>query len=214
MTIMRDHHRHRRERSASGGGSEMAAVMFLEEVDGDHNHRVGHVHGGSTRRITSDSTWSLAGVDSGKFEILNRRPYLRGQARLRSVWGREQGQRVRSNGGGHRRSMGNRGTKDVKVTVENQERGPGVVTLSKNNPRVGIAVRASLTDPDGSVSGLTWLWMSTTPSTERTSLGTPSQDANCGLLTRLSRAMHSHQATTLTCDCRCYTDGHGPMTRP
>ena len=48
---------------------------------------------------------------------------------------------------------GNRGMKPVKVTVENENE-DGVVTLSKTQPRVGIAVTASLTDPDGSISGL------------------------------------------------------------
>ena len=48
---------------------------------------------------------------------------------------------------------GNRGMKSVKVTVENADE-EGVVTLSKTQPRVGIAVTASLTDPDGSISGL------------------------------------------------------------
>ena len=32
------------------------------------------------------------------------------------------------------------------------------MTLSKTQPRVGIAVTASLTDPDGSISSLTWQW--------------------------------------------------------
>ena len=52
---------------------------------------------------------------------------------------------------------GNRGTMDVKVTVENEDEN-GTVTLSKTQPRVGVAVTASLTDPDGSISGLTWQW--------------------------------------------------------
>ena len=52
---------------------------------------------------------------------------------------------------------GNRGMKTVKVTVENQNEN-GVVGLSKTQPRVGIAVTASLTDPDKSISGLTWQW--------------------------------------------------------
>ena len=49
------------------------------------------------------------------------------------------------------------GTMDVKVTVINEDE-DGVVTLSKTQPRVGIAVTASVTDPDGSISGLTWQW--------------------------------------------------------
>ena len=54
------------------------------------------------------------------------------------------------------------GMKKVKVTVENAEEA-GVVTLSKTQPRVGIAVTASLTDPDGSISSLTWQWSNDLP---------------------------------------------------
>ena len=49
------------------------------------------------------------------------------------------------------------GTMDVKVTVINEDEG-GMVTLSKTQPRVGVAVTASVTDPDGSIFGLTWQW--------------------------------------------------------
>ena len=49
------------------------------------------------------------------------------------------------------------GTMDVKVSVTNENE-DGTVTLSKTRPRVGIAVTASVTDPDGSISGLTWQW--------------------------------------------------------
>ena len=47
---------------------------------------------------------------------------------------------------------GNIGMKAVKVTVTNEDE-DGTVTLSKTQPRVGVAVNASLTDPDGRVSG-------------------------------------------------------------
>ena len=33
-----------------------------------------------------------------------------------------------------------------------------MVTLSRTRPRVGVPVAASLTDPDGSISGLRWQW--------------------------------------------------------
>ena len=53
--------------------------------------------------------------------------------------------------------VGNRGTKDVKVTVMNEFE-EGVVTLSRTQPRVGVPVAVSLTDADGSISGLRWQW--------------------------------------------------------
>ena len=49
------------------------------------------------------------------------------------------------------------GMRRVKVTVVNENE-PGTVTLSTAQPRVGIPVTASLTDPDGSISRLTWQW--------------------------------------------------------
>ena len=49
------------------------------------------------------------------------------------------------------------GTRDVKVMVTNVEE-PGTVTLNRIQPRAGVSVTATLTDPDGSISGLTWQW--------------------------------------------------------
>ena len=45
----------------------------------------------------------------------------------------------------------------VIVTNVDEE---GVVTLSSAQPQVGAALSATLTDPDGSVSGVTWQWAS------------------------------------------------------
>ena len=52
---------------------------------------------------------------------------------------------------------GNRGEMAVKVTVANEEE-DGTVSLSRTQIRVGVPVTASLSDPDGSISGLTWQW--------------------------------------------------------
>ena len=46
----------------------------------------------------------------------------------------------------------------VKVTVSNEEE-PGVVTLDKVTPVEGIPVTATLKDPDGGISKLTWAWV-------------------------------------------------------
>ena len=54
-------------------------------------------------------------------------------------------------------TTGKIGTMDVKVTVTNGDE-EGTVTLSKVQPRVGVAVKATLTDPDGGISGLKWQW--------------------------------------------------------
>ena len=58
---------------------------------------------------------------------------------------------------GARDADGNRGTRDIEVKVTNENEA-GTVTLSAVQPRVGVAVTASLTDIDGQVSGVTWQW--------------------------------------------------------
>ena len=47
----------------------------------------------------------------------------------------------------------------VTINLSNVEE-PGAVTLSSAQPLTGTAFAASLTDPDGSVTGLTWQWTS------------------------------------------------------
>ena len=48
-------------------------------------------------------------------------------------------------------------TQDVTVYVTNEEE-DGMVTLSSMSPMVGDEVTATLTDPDGGVTGETWQW--------------------------------------------------------
>ena len=48
-------------------------------------------------------------------------------------------------------------TLGVTVTVTNVDEA-GTVTISPEQPRVGTALTATLTDPDGDVSGTTWQW--------------------------------------------------------
>ena len=45
----------------------------------------------------------------------------------------------------------------VTIMVTNMDE-EGTVTLSTEDPRVGTAITATLTDPDGSVTGPTWQW--------------------------------------------------------
>ena len=54
-------------------------------------------------------------------------------------------------------AVSNTGTKNVKITVTNVEE-VGMVTMSQLQPRVGVAITASVTDPDGDVSNVTWQW--------------------------------------------------------
>ena len=54
----------------------------------------------------------------------------------------------------------NMATRDVKVTVTNAEEA-GTVTLSQPRPRVGLAITASYSDPDGGLASATWQWWRT-----------------------------------------------------
>ena len=45
----------------------------------------------------------------------------------------------------------------VTVTVLNVDE-PGAVVLDTDEPQVGTEVTATLSDPDGGVTGLTWAW--------------------------------------------------------
>ena len=51
------------------------------------------------------------------------------------------------------------GSHDVTVTVTNVDEG-GTVTLSSDDPQVGVELTATLDDPDGSVTDTTWQWAS------------------------------------------------------
>ena len=51
----------------------------------------------------------------------------------------------------------NRGEESVEVRVTNVDE-PGTVRLSAVQPRVGVPLTASLTDPDGGVHNISWQW--------------------------------------------------------
>ena len=48
--------------------------------------------------------------------------------------------------------------KDVEIRVANVNE-DGVVTLSAVQARIGVPLTASLTDPDGGVTNVTWQWL-------------------------------------------------------
>ena len=91
---------------------------------------------------------------------------------------------------------GNRGEMAVKVTVENENE---TVSLSRTQIRVGFPVTASLSDPDGSVSDLTWQWYDAAVN-EQNAIG----DANSDTYTPVA----DNVGDTLT-TVASYTEGHG-----
>ena len=58
----------------------------------------------------------------------------------------------------------NMSTRDVKVTVTNAEE-DGKVKLSQTQPRVGLAITASYSDPDSGLASATWQWWRTVDNT-------------------------------------------------
>ena len=145
-------------------------------------------------------TWSLSGADSSKFDVsdtgeltFKAQPDFEAptDANKNNVY--EVTVRAADDDG-------NRGEMAVKVTVENEDE-EGTVSLSKTQPRVGIAVKASVTDPDGSISGLTWQWKIDGSGTD----GTPDgdiEDANSD--TYMPKAGDVGGTLTATAS---YTDG-------
>ena len=55
--------------------------------------------------------------------------------------------------------VGNKMTamRDVVVMVTNEEE-DGTVTLTAQQPKIGVPITASVTDKDGGVTGITWKW--------------------------------------------------------
>ena len=105
--------------------------------------------------------WSVAGIDGNKFNISDsgaltfmtppdhEAPVDSGRNNVYTV-------RVEVTDSG-----GNTATRVVTVTVVNIDE-PGVVTQSNLQPEDGKEIRAGLTDPDGSISGITWQWATST----------------------------------------------------
>ena len=137
-------------------GEYVATYMATDDPDGD------------------SVTWSLAGSDKDDFNIGEQGggtpgdAYVQGKARLRKAGGRQQGDNIYmvtvqvSDGE-------LTGTRQMAVTVTDVEE-EGTVTLSAVQPKTGIDLMASLTDPDnvtstdtdGSIeTGVTWQWWRT-----------------------------------------------------
>ena len=131
------------------------AEVTFQEVAGDIATPL-RTYEGDNPEDDVASTWSLSGTDSGKFEIAAGALTFEAQPDFERP-GDANGDNVYEVTVVAADAEGNRGTMDVKVTVANEDE-DGTVSLSRTQPRVGVAVRASLTDPDGSISGLTWQW--------------------------------------------------------
>ena len=94
-------------------------------------------------------------------------------------------------------------TIDVTINITNVDEA-GAVTFDSSAPQVGVALTASLSDPDGSISGATWQWASSGDgSTNWSDVFDVNGAASAGYTPTESDAGRYLRATVN------YTDGHG-----
>ena len=74
----------------------------------------------------------------------------------------------------------NMATRNVKVTVTNAEE-DGKVTLSQPRPRVGLAITAGYSDPDGGLASATWQWWRTNENNPETAPTLPTELTDAAL---------------------------------
>ena len=100
-------------------------------------------------------TWSLAGADSSYFTIMDGRLRFSATPDYEvSGHGADYAVTVQAAVAGQ---QGSPFTLAVTATVVNVDEA-GVVSLSTEQPAVDVALTATLSDPDGGVSGATWKW--------------------------------------------------------
>ena len=87
----------------------------------------------------------------------------------------------------------------VTIEVTNEDEA-GTVSLSSMEPQVGTALTATLTDPDGNVSGVTWSWARSSDQSTWTDIS----EATAATYTPVSADGDNYLRATAA-----YTDGHG-----
>ena len=89
---------------------------------------------------------------------------------------------------------------DVTITVANVNE-VGTVAVSMEQPKVGTALAVSLSDPDGSVSDISWQWAASSDGSSWSDIS----GANSDSYTPVADDVGIYLRTTAS-----YTDGHGP----
>ena len=109
----------------------------------------------SSPEDNGDVTWLLSGTDSDDFSMDG------GVLRFRALPDFESPSDAATNNTYSATVSASDGsttvTKDVTVTVTNVDE-PGTLTLSPIRPRIGTALTAAVTDPDGVTGTTTWTW--------------------------------------------------------
>ena len=142
-----------------------AAVQGTLSIIGSQDIEFAEVVSGETRSLEletytvtggASATWSLEGVDKDEFTLSGgvlsfatgpdyEAPADNGQDNIYNIV-------VEA------RASGQTATLVVEVEITNAD-DPGVVTLSSTQPEVDEPIRATLTDPDGSVEHVRWSWL-------------------------------------------------------
>ena len=141
-----------------------------------------------------DITWSLSGTDDGFFDIDSG-----GRLRFKTSPDFEASRSstyrltVRAFDGIFTTALA------VAVTVTNADEA-GVIEPSSQQPQVGTALRATLSDPDGGVAGVTWSWESSPRGVVRTAISS----AASSLYTPVEADIGSYLRVTAS-----YRDGQG-----
>ena len=109
---------------------------------------------GAPVTATGSSSYSLGGTDANSFNIEDDTGQLKTKVDVELNYEAKTSYLVTvtaDDGSGGSAAI------TVSISVNNLDE-PGTVTLSASEPRVTMEVTATLEDPDGSVSGVTWQW--------------------------------------------------------
>ena len=149
----------------------------------------------ATHGDTGSLTYTLGGMDTASFAIVPSTGQLQTKAALDYEVKNSYTVTVKATN-----SSLDSGTVTVTITVIDVEE-LGTVSFDSTTPTMGIALNASLSDPDGSVTGKTWQWASATTTTG--SFGNIS-GATSASYTPAAWDVGKYLRATAT-----YTDGHG-----
>ena len=89
---------------------------------------------------------------------------------------------------------------DVTITVTNVDEA-GTVSVSSERPKVGTALAASLTDPDGSLSDISWQWARSSDGSNWSDISGANSDSYTPVADDVGIYLQAVAS---------YTDGHGP----
>ena len=164
------------------GNNNSAYMATDQDVAGD----------GETKEVNT-ATWATAGPDGSKFTATGGQLKFKAQPDYEKPAdaNKDNVYEVTVTVADER---GERGMRKVKVTVTDADE-PGVVTLSKTQPRVGIPITASLSDPDGSLTAVSWQWSTSGSDILGATTDTYKPDAeDVGTLTATARYFDGHSA--------------------